>query len=204
MSTPPPTRLIGIIGPPCSGKSTVAQYLQSLGGVWLDADKIAKEQLDNSDVITELVDSFGRDILARDGSLSRSRIADLVFGEDEESQARLKQLESVIHPRTRTILRERIEQAICGNRSLVILDVPLLLESGWAEDCDEVWCLSISPQRHEHLLTSRGWSADELARREKRQLPWDEKRRRSDWIIENDGSVEELQRKVKDRLIREG
>ncbi|MCM2373489.1 dephospho-CoA kinase [Rhodopirellula sp. ICT_H3.1] len=196
------TRVIGIIGPPCSGKSTVAEFVQSLGGVWLNADKIAKEQLGNPDVIGQLVESFGNGILAVDGTLSRERIADLVFGEDAASQARLKKLESIIHPRTRAIIREALCEAKDRDTAYVILDVPLLLESGWQDECDEVWCLQVSPERHEALLAARGWDAAELQRREKRQLSWQEKRRRSDWVIANDGSVEDLQMKVRERLNR--
>jgi len=201
MKPPSTTRVIGIIGPPCSGKSTIAKYLQSLGGVWLDADKIAKQQLDAPEVIAELVDVFGQSILGPDGSSpSRQRIADLVFGDDDESHARLKQLESIIHPRTRAVIHTALVQSKADNDPFVILDVPLLLESHWETECDEVWCVSVSLHRHAILLAVRGWDAEELARRQSRQLPWDEKRRRSDWVIENNGTPEELQLKVRARL----
>lgn len=196
------TRVIGIIGPPCSGKSTVARQIESMGGVWLDADKIAKEQLTRSDVIDAVVREFGAGVLLDDGTLSREKIADLVFGSSDESKARLKTLESIVHPRTRQEIRTALQAAREHRAEYVILDVPLLLESGWQSDCDEVWCLSVPPDRHQALLAARGWDLDELKRREKRQLPWDEKRRRSDWVIENDGSIDELTKKVRDRLGR--
>lgn len=195
------TRVIGIIGPPCSGKSTVARYLQSLGGVWLDADRVAKQQLADPDVIAEIATTFGEEVLATDGTVRRERIADLVFANDVESQVRLKKLEAIIHPRTRAILRQSLERAKSDNVPIVILDVPLLLESGWQTDCDEVWCMSVSPVHHARLLAARGWDAEELARRQARQLSWEEKRRRSDWVLENDGTIEELQTKVDDRLV---
>jgi len=196
------TRVIGIIGPPCSGKSTVAQFLQSFGGVWLNADTIAKEQLLEPEVIDQLVAEFGDQILNSGGTLSRERIADLVFGESEASQTRLKKLESVVHPRTREVIREALAKAVADQAAYVILDVPLLLESGWQDECDEVWSLHVSPDRHQRLLDARGWDLAELKRREKRQLSWDEKQRRSDWVIENDGSVEDLRSKVRDSLER--
>jgi dephospho-CoA kinase len=194
------TIVIGIIGPPCSGKSTVAEVVQSRGGVWLNADTIAKQQLHQPDVIEQLVDCFGPGIRDADGGLSRPRIADLVFGDDAASQQRLKQLESIVHPRTRAIIREHLAQATLRGTPYVILDVPLLLESGWKDECDEVWCVQIEPQRHAALLAARGWDAEELARRQRRQLPWSEKRRQSTWVIENNGTVEQLREKVLVRL----
>lgn len=198
------TLVIGIIGPPCSGKSTVARIVESHGGVWIDADAIAKSQLHDAGVIDDLVACLGADILGRDGAVRRGQIADLVFGADEQSQRRLKQLESIIHPRTRTIIQSRLQDAIADNAPYVILDIPLLLESGWERDCDQVWCMQIAPERHEKLLAARRWDAAELARREQRQLPWSEKRRRSTWVIENDGSVEDLQEKVVEKLNQGG
>ncbi|TWU18180.1 dephospho-CoA kinase [Allorhodopirellula heiligendammensis] len=190
------TLVIGIIGPPCSGKSTVARVVESRGGVWIDADAIAKEQLSDAEVIADLVESFGIAILASDGSVSRAQIADLVFGDDDESHRRLKKLESIIHPRTHRIIQSRLDTATARGALYIILDVPLLLESGWESQCDQIWCMQIEPARHRQLLAARGWSETELARREQRQLPWAEKRRRSTWVIQNDGSVDDLREKV--------
>lgn len=196
MTTTQATFVIGIIGPPCSGKSTVAGIVESLGGVWIDADAIAKAQLSDAEVIAGLVACFGADILASDGSISRGRIADLVFGDDEKSQLRLKELESIIHPRTHKIILSQLQDAITQKIPYVILDIPLLLESGWQRDCDQVWCMQIAPDRHAKLLAARGWTCTELARREQRQLPWEEKRRLSTWVIENNGTIDELRERV--------
>lgn len=189
-------RIIGIIGPPCSGKSTVAQILQSHGGVWINADTIAKEQLGDPGVINELVERFGTSIRQSDGTLSRPVIADLVFGDDAESIRRLEELEAIIHPRTRLAIGERISQATNRGVSLVVLDVPLLIESGWDSQCDEVWCLKIDPTRQAELLAARGWDLDELKRRQRRQLPWQEKEKRSTTVIVNDGTLGELESKI--------
>ncbi|PHQ33650.1 dephospho-CoA kinase [Rhodopirellula bahusiensis] len=194
------TPIIGIIGPPCSGKSTVARHLESLGGVWLNADEIAKSQLDEPDVIAELKSLLGDSIQLSDGSLSRSRLADLVFGEDENSLARLRQLESVLHPRTRKILEARIADAKSDQQPFVILDVPLLLESGYRDTCDEVWCLQVDPARHEELLRSRGWDTDELERRSSRQWSWERKRSASTRVIPNNGTEDDLHRFVESQL----
>lgn len=185
--------IIGVIGPPCSGKSTVAKALQSQGGDWINADTIAKEQLNEPAVIEELARRFGESVRQIDGTLSRPAIANLVFGDDEPSAMRLQELESVIHPRTRVAIERRIQESTAP---MVILDVPLLIESGWADRCTEVWCLKISPTRQAVLLAARGWTLAELKRRERRQLPWAEKEKQSTWVINNDGTEEDLSRRV--------
>jgi dephospho-CoA kinase len=191
-------KIIGIVGPPCSGKSTVARIFESLGGVWINADAIAKDQLDHPSVIKELIQVFGESIRQPDGRISRPAIADLVFGEDAESIKRLETLESIIHPRTRVAIASQIKQATADGASLVILDVPLLIESGWDSRCDEVWCLKIPPAQQAELLKSRGWDADELARRDRRQLPWKDKETTATRVIINDGTVDDLSKKVRE------
>ncbi|KLU03901.1 Dephospho-CoA kinase [Rhodopirellula islandica] len=194
------TPIIGVIGPPCSGKSTVARHLESLGGVWLNADEIAKSQLHEPEVIAELRSLFGDSIQTTDGSLSRQRLADLVFGDDEDSLARLRQLEGVLHPRTRTILQARIATARTEGKPFVILDVPLLLESGYRDTCDEVWCLQVDPERHLELLGSRGWDLAELERRSARQWSWERKRAASTRVLSNNGTPDDLRRLVESEL----
>ncbi|MFG0267236.1 MAG: dephospho-CoA kinase [Rhodopirellula sp. JB055] len=195
-----PTPIIGIIGPPCSGKSTVARHLESLGGVWLNADEIAKNQLHQLDVIAELKSLLGDSIQMPDGSLSRKRLADLVFGEDDDSLARLRQLESVLHPRTRAILHSQIAAAKKDGQPFVILDVPLLLESGYRNTCDEVWCLQVDPERHLELLRSRGWNQAELERRNARQWSWERKQSASTRVLANNGTEDDLRHLVESEL----
>jgi dephospho-CoA kinase len=195
-----PTPIIGIIGPPCSGKSTVARHLQTLGGVWLNADEIAKDQLHQPDVIAELTSLFGSSIQMADGSLSRKRLADLVFGDDEASLIRLRQLESVLHPRTRTILHAQITKAKTDGQPFVILDIPLLLESGYRDTCDEVWCLQVDRERHLELLRSRGWDQAELERRNARQWSWERKQAASTRVLSNNGTEDDLRHLAESEL----
>ena len=97
-------------------------------------------------------------------------------------------------------LQSEIAKAKSDRRPFVILDVPLLLESDYRETCDEVWCLQVDPDRHQELLASRGWDAEELKRRNARQWSWERKRLASTRVIPNNGTEEELRRLVESEL----
>ncbi|MEM6365132.1 MAG: dephospho-CoA kinase [Planctomycetota bacterium] len=181
------TLVVGILGPPCSGKSTLAKSLQSYGGVWIDADSIAKEQLDEPEVSDALIEMFGDQILDERRQLNRSAIASLVFGDDPSSQRRLRQLESVIHPRVRRIIHERLRDLIRAQQRWAILDVPLLIESGWSLVCDEILCVRVAKEIHMQLIANRGWTIDELVRRQQRQIADTLKQRHATRIIDNSG-----------------
>jgi len=192
--------IIGIVGPPCSGKSTVSETLQEYGGLWLNADLIAKEQLLEPDVKAEIQAAFGVGVIDSSGNVSRPELAKLVFGHDEESASRLETLEAILHPRTRALIHERLSEARERKRPIVILDIPLLFEVGWESECDEVWCLRVSPEKHRQLLAARGWDASELKRRQANQLAPEIKQQRATLVIDNDGTPEDLRQTVKNLI----
>src|SRR5690606_10470998 len=96
--------VIGICGLPAGGKSAVAETLQQLGAVWINADQIAHQVLDVAEVQQQLVRQFGSAILRADGKIDRPRLAAIVFGDDAPARAALRYLESVVHPPTRTMI----------------------------------------------------------------------------------------------------
>ena len=189
--------VLGIVGTPAGGKSTVAKFLASLGAEWIDADAIAKACLDEPDVVETLVGHFGDSIRADDGSIERARVADLVFGTDREKQENLRFLESVVHPRTRRRILDRISVVSRANAPVVLLDVPLLFESGWDRACDAIWCVDASPEIRLQRSMVRGWDTSELARREANQLPIDAKSRLSNLVMRNDATLESLHEKLR-------
>lgn len=193
------TIVVGIIGPPCSGKSAVAGELARRGGEWLNADAIAKEQLTAPEVITALVGRLGKAILEIGGEISRPNLADRVFGGDVDAVANLRFLESVVHPRVRHRIAERLRTLMDADHPLAILDVPLLIESGWDLVCDEVWCVDVPPQRHSAMIAARGWDAAELARRTAHQLPRETKLARSTAVIVNSAGLAELKTTIAKR-----
>ena len=184
--------LLGIVGTPASGKSTVATYLESLGAFWINADLIARGVLNQPDVMLKVTDHFGPSIVGDDGRINRSELAALVFGNSDQSVAALDFLESIVHPVTRERITEQIKHAAGAKFPVAILDVPLLFESQWNRCCDAIWCIDASRDRRLEWAKQRGWTADELDRREGNQLSIAEKRHLSSLIVENQATLREL------------
>lgn len=178
--------VIGIIGSPAGGKSTVARRLRELGATWINADRISHRCLGRPRVRAKLVSRFGRGILRKDGEIDRSALAAVVFGDDVEATSALHYVESIIHPMARHFTLIRLTRAGQWHLPAATLDAPLLLEADWGVMCDVVWCVDAPRVLRESWIKQRGWTPDELRRRESLQLPISEKRRLSTNVIEND------------------
>lgn len=193
-------RVIGLVGGIGSGKSTVAAELaKQTGGIVIDSDREAKRALDRPDVRDQLVAWWGRGILGKDGRIDRAEVADIIFRKPEE-RARL---EGLVHPVVRSTRAQAIERAKAAGATVAIIDAPLLFEAGVDRECDDVVFVDAPFQeRADRVRASRGWDAAELERRENAQLPLEEKRRRSDDVVVNDGEPGLLPGRVADLLTR--
>ena len=191
------TVLLGIVGSPAGGKSTAARILAEWGASWIDADAIARECLRRTDVIPELVDRFGEEIVDASGSVQRSALAKIVFGQDTESRAALADLEAIVHPRVRIVIGDQIQAAANARVHVALLDVPLLFESGWDQSCDAIWCVDASFDNRVRRAQSRGWDAAELERREANQLSIAMKCRLSNVVMRNDSTLSRLRENLR-------
>ena len=193
--------VVGIVGSPAGGKSTVAKYLEGLGATWINADLIARGVLEDDAIQARLLTHFGPEIADKDGRINRSRLADRVFGDDDAKRLALTYLESVIHPQTRSIIMDRLRELERRNATAVVLDVPLLFESGWDTSCDEIWCVDSDRSLRLKRSLVRGWDDDELRSREANQLDIRKKKRLSTTVIMNNGTLSQLNETI-DRLWR--
>jgi dephospho-CoA kinase len=184
--------IIGIIGTPAGGKSTVARRLREHGATWINADRIAHRVLQSRSVVEQIAARFGPQMLTREGRIDRARLAEVVFGDDANQREGLRYLESVIHPATRRRVLRRLTTAGRYEVVAAVLDAPLLLEADWGVLCDAVWCVDASEEQRQQWIASRGWTLSELRRRERRQMPIQEKRRLSTSVIENDSDLVDL------------
>lgn len=188
--------LLGLTGSLGSGKTTVSAMMEQRGVPVICADRIARAvTAAGTPAFQAIVSEFGAQIVAASGELDRPALAALVFADP----AKRKLLESIVHPRVREREFELIAQ-FCG-RDLVILDVPLLFESGLDRVCDAtvvVWVDEAA--RRERLMRDRSMPADQIEARLKAQLSQDEKKRRATHLIDNSGTLDATQAQV-DRLL---
>jgi dephospho-CoA kinase len=184
----PPT--IGLAGGIGAGKSRVAALLAELGCVVSDSDADARAVLADPEVIATLRSWWGDEVVGVDGAIDRGKVAGRVFTDVEER----RRLESVLHPRIHERRAARFAAAPPDTRAFVI-DAPLLFEAGLDADCDAVIFVDASrPTRLARVAANRGWSDEELARRESAQWPIDRKRSLATLIIDNTTNDEDFLR----------
>jgi dephospho-CoA kinase len=187
------TRVIGLTGGIGSGKSTVSRLLRGLGATVVDADAIVHElQAAGSPMLEQIVEAFGPGVLLDSGELDREALGSLVFA-DEAARQRL----NIVHPAVGVEMSRRIEEARKARVPLVVVDVPLLLETGRGGGFEAVVVVYCSrEQQIERQRARDGSSLEEAEQRVKAQLPIEEKRRLADHVIDNSGTPEETERQV--------
>lgn len=195
------TTIVGLTGGIGAGKSLVARFMRELGAVVLDADEAAQRVLDRREIVATLKTWWGPSVVEADGRVNRKRVAEIVFQDPDER----RRLEGLIHPRISQEWAEALERCRGGgtSASVVVIDAPLLFEAGLDNVCDVIVFVD-SPEelRIQRVFEERGWSADELRRRENMQKPLDSKKARADYIVENNSSMSDLRRQVEDVFSR--
>ncbi|MGM0984033.1 MAG: dephospho-CoA kinase [Pseudomonadota bacterium] len=175
--------IIGVTGGIASGKSTVARAFAARGIPWVDADEVAREVVAPGDpALGEIIEEFGQDVLAPDGSLNRRALREVVFA---DAEAR-KRLERITHPRIRERLAAHLERLQAQNAPYVLLISPLLFESGQDRMVDR--CLVIDvPEATQIARTSARDGVDEAQARAivAAQMPRAQRLARADDVIDN-------------------
>ena len=185
---------IGLTGGIASGKSTVSAMLRQMGAVVIDTDWIAHEvTAPGSGAVMEMSRRYGTDIVKEDGSLRRDAVGKIVFSDPVEK----KWLEALLHPLIRAEAEKQAQAAFEAGQRVVVLDVPLLFESGWNGKVDEIWTV-YTPQAIQEVRLQRrdGYTDSEIADRLASQWPIDEKAKRADVVIDNTGLPESTRRQV--------
>jgi dephospho-CoA kinase len=196
-STPGSSRIVGVFGGIASGKSAVARLLAGPDGVVIEADRIAREVLETPGVRFDLLTTFGGRVFDLDGKPDRGVIARTVFA----SPALRAKLEAFTHPPIRAKIRAELQAAREAGTPVIVLDVPLLLENesghGLLAECDETVFVDARDElREARASATRGWRPGEVARREAAQMPLAAKRARAGRVVENHGSVADLEAAV--------
>ncbi|HEX6963479.1 MAG TPA: dephospho-CoA kinase [Lacipirellula sp.] len=192
---------IGLVGGIASGKSAVSAALARRGAVVFDADKIGHRVLNEPATRDELVARWGQSILDANHRVSRAGVAERVFGGSPEAAGERDFLEQTLHPRIRQRILSEINQLPTGSAPAVVIDAPLLIEAGWSQVCQALIFVDAPRQTRLQRAKTRGWTEEEFSRREAAQMPIEEKRRRASHVIDNSGSLADLETEV-DRFWR--
>jgi dephospho-CoA kinase len=188
-------RLVGLTGGIASGKSTFAAALRELGAPVLDADALARQAVRRgTPALEEVVRAFGPEVLGADGELDRPRMAARVFS-DPSARARL---EAVVHPAVRRAVAAETARLAAAGQDLAFYDVPLLYETGLDAGLECVVVVYAPPEVQRSRLASRdGIGPEEASARLAAQMPIEEKARRADVLVVNDGDVAALREKAR-------
>ncbi|WP_313640099.1 dephospho-CoA kinase [Paenibacillus sp. FSL K6-0276] len=187
--------IIGLTGGIASGKSTVSALLVSKGARLVDADVIAREvMLPGHEVLAAAVKQFGSEILSPDGTLNRGKLGDIVF----QDPAALQALNNLTHPAIRREIKERMNSMEEEDpKKLIIVDIPLLFESGLENLFNEILVVYVPREvQIARLMERNGLSFEQAEARLNAQMDIEAKRNKADYIIDNSGDLAHTEQQV--------
>lgn len=186
---------IAVTGPFASGKSTFVRLLGELGAETVSADEIVHDLLaEDRTAISRVVEQFGDDVRGERG-VDRRTLGRKVFGDPEA----LRDLEDILHPLVR---RETLRRIAVSEAGLFVAEVPLLFEGGSSADYDYTVAVVMPEERRRAWAAERGVDEAALMAIETRQLPQEEKARRADIVVQNDGDVDKLRKQAEELKAR--
>ena len=188
--------IVGLTGGVASGKSIVSRILKEEGAYLIDADQIARELVQpRTPTWKELIKVFGKEILQKDGSIHRKKLAAKVFSDPEQRNL----LNRILHPRIKKEMGRRLKAI--GQKdpeAIVVIDAPLLIETGDHREMDKIIVvISTEEQQIERLKARQGVNQEEAQRIIASQIATEEKLKVADFVIRNEGSLEETVRRAR-------
>ena len=183
--------IVGLTGGIASGKSTVSNLFRKYGIEIVDADKVAKEVSEKKESIEKISNIFGKDILDSDGKIVREKLREKAF----KNRELLQELNKIIHPQVMEYFKRKKEEN--SKDEILIFDIPLLYEAKMEYLCDKIIVVGVDVQKQIRRVVARDGSSEELAKKIIfNQMPLDEKIKKADKVIMNDGTLDELEAKV--------
>ena len=187
--------LVGLTGGIGSGKTLAASMFRELGAHIIDADILSRELVcPEQPAWKEIVEVFGNEILSADRSVDRAKLADIIFNDKNKKES----LESIIHPKVFEE-EQRIYEEIRSKdpHAVVIVDAPLLIESGNYQKMDRTIVVSCDEEiQIRRAMEMTRLSREQVDARLRNQMSLDEKRKKADWVLENDSTIDSLKLKV--------
>jgi dephospho-CoA kinase len=191
--------LVGLTGNIGSGKSTVAQMLSERGATIIDADVLARRAVElGTTAYDNIVKRWGQAVLAPDGHLDRAALRRVVFADHDQ----LEELNQIVHPEVERLRARLVDQARKRGDRIVVCDIPLLFERHMTDRVDRIILVDAHRAlRLERLVKDRGLRETEAMEMIAAQMPAELKRARADFVIDNDGTLTQLERRVHDMWI---
>src|ERR1700694_1843757 len=185
---------IGLTGNIASGKSEMARMLADRGATVIDADLLAREAVQpDTQALRDIIKRWGKDVLKEDGRLDRAALRKIEFAD----QSDLDGLTRIVHPGVTRLRDREIAQARERGDPIVICVIPLLFERNIVDEFDAIVLVDAPrPVRLERLVATRGMEATDAMNMIASQMPAELKRARADYVIENNGSLQDLERDV--------
>ena len=192
--------VIGLTGGIGTGKSTVSQILKEKKFPVIDLDIISHEVIKFLKVMEKIVENFGKEVLEYNNTgnwiVSREKLGRVIFGNREKRLI----LNSVMHPEILRIMREKILECKKENK-IIFVEIQLLFEVQWEKEFDYILLVSAEKETQiKRILSRDNRSKEEALSIINSQMSLDEKKKRSDYVIENDGNIQDLEKKVDDFL----
>ncbi len=181
--------ILGLTGTFGSGKSTVAHFFEELGACIVDADKLAHEALMPGSEIYDTIRKAFPDAELPGGGFDVKKLANVVFRDAEKK----KKLESIVHP---YVFNRLVEEAEEAEEPVVVVEVPLLYETGYDQFCSQVIVVSAEPDVMQKRLMEKGFSPEEIKLRQSNQMPLAEKIKKANFVINNSGTFQQTRREV--------
>lgn len=189
--------IVGLTGGVATGKTAVSQVLREEGAYIIDADQIARDLVQpHKPAWNEIVGAFGKEILQEDSSVHRKELADKVFADPEQR----KVLNQILHPRIKEEIARRAREIVGKDpEAIVVIDAPLLIELGMHHNVDRLIVVtSTQAQQIERLKKRDGRSTEEALGLLSSQMPVEEKAKLADFVVRNEGSLEEMKKRAKE------
>ena len=184
--------IVGLTGNFGMGKSTVARMFKELGAHTIDLDEVVHKLLGEVEVIEEVKDVFGEDVL-KDGLINKTWLAEIVFNYPHLRKA----LEDILHPRVFEVIeREIAELKKLGKGNVVVIEAPVIFERGYQNRFDIIITVHTTNEKAIERLKDKGVSEEETRNRLKNQFPIEMKAVRSDYTIDNNGTIEQTRQQI--------
>jgi len=181
--------IIGLTGAAASGKSAVLDQFRQLGAYCVSTDSVTKELLTSGACCNILLERFGPGVFQKNGSIDRKKLAKEIFSD----KSKRKLLESILHPE---ILNRTFALIKKSHEKIIVVEAPLLFEAGLEKCFALTVCVDAPYRMRIERAAARGWSYAEFRRRNAAQLPAEEKAKRADVVMGNEGTLKELRSKT--------